>query len=282
MSIVCGGVQAAVACGYTVITHTVQNHTISITSTPADLRECYGASSAAPGVSAGDSAFCVRCPTLLPDTLYTLHAVASSGPLGLPGALSTPLNLTVRTAASAAPPALLSAPFATDVATDSFTLRYAADRDGGGVAYAVTYAHLSVPFFAEQSLRFPAAALAPADVVAHARGARAAEAAGAGYAAEGVVAAGMQFAGAGGVMASVAVAPRCSAAACAVLENRAGSMLAPATEYVVWAVALGQGGSGADGGPALNGTQGMDPVDGMEGAAESVVLEVRLLVSCCV
>lgn len=263
--------QDAVACGYREITEANQSHTISIAGATADLRECFGAPGEPPSISAADPAFCMRCPTLLPNTRYIIHVVASRGPLGLPAALSAPLQLSTTTAMAISPPALLSAPFATDEGTDAFTVNFAADRDRGGVAYAVTYAHLSAPFFAEQSLRFPAAALTPAEIAAHARNAETAAAAGTGYVSGGVVAAGMRFAAAGGIMEAFRVAPRCSAAACAVQENRAGSMLAPATEYMLWAVAVRQG-EGDTGSDLPTGVTLVDDTNGIEGAALKITI----------
>lgn len=229
------------ACGSLDITTTGELQTISIASVPTGLLECSFEPVSVPTPPESSTAnpnLCFRCPSLEPGTAYTIYAVLSHGPLGVPGAVSNPLRLHARTTASPTPPALLRAPSVSDVSADAFTVNYAVDRVGGGIAYAVTYARLSAPFFAEHSLLFRAGALTASEILAHANAAHAAEATGGGYTAGGVVAAGFRFSENDAVAGSARVSPRCSADACAVTENLAGAMLAPATEYVLWSVAL--------------------------------------------
>ena len=106
-----------VACGYMAISDIDEPHIVSITAAAADTRECYPEADSSDAASAGAlggasaGAACLRCPTLSPDTSYSIHAVAALlGPLGHPAALSPAIHLAATTAATAAPDGSLGGP----------------------------------------------------------------------------------------------------------------------------------------------------------------------------
>jgi hypothetical protein len=175
-------VQVAAACGVRVIHAANTPHIVSISSIKSLSFDCLPAeatNAAYLGVfialPAQDAYKCSRCPSLAANTSYTVYLAATEASSAFSGTAVRTEVLRVRTAKTPSAPRLLFAPEVAAVDSSSITLSFRQqpmDRStiqAFGVAYVVTYARLSAPFFPGYILDFPIAQPSAEDVIAYAR-----------------------------------------------------------------------------------------------------------------
>lgn len=175
-------VQVAAACGLRAINVAEIPHIISISSIespPIDCLPAEAAGAAYPGMYIAlpeqDLYKCSRCPTLTASTNYTVFLAATEGSSEYSGTATLATALQVRTLATPTAPRLLSEPVVASVDSSSITVNFQEqelDNDTSqaiGVAYALTYARISAPFFPGYSLDFPVAEPSAEDIIAYAR-----------------------------------------------------------------------------------------------------------------
>lgn len=175
-------VQVAAACGVRTINNPNTPHIISISSIEPPTIDCLpaGASLATyPGnfiaLPAQDLYKCSRCPALAAGTNYTVFLAATEGSSEYSGTAAHTKPLQIRTRVTPTVPRLLSEPTISSVNSNSITVTFqeqSIDRnttDAVGVAYALTYARISAPFFPGYSLDFPVAEPSAEDIIAYAR-----------------------------------------------------------------------------------------------------------------
>lgn len=183
---------------------------------------------------------CMQCPHIEPETDYIIAIVADNGPPSRVWALSQVVLLNVSTA-DTTPPSFELQPAVTNIGTDSITMRFALS-EAGQVDYALAYASLQAPFYSSYLLSFAQADFTAQQVVDLAAG----EAQDSASRPDGIVAAGSVQARANQSVSLKIEAP-CTTEACAFPENVNSSLIAPATDYILYLVARDIAGNVHDG-----------------------------------
>lgn len=158
-------------------------HIVSISSIGSPSIDCLPAEASSQlysgmfvALPAQDMYKCSRCPVLEAATNYTIFLVATEGSSEY--AVSTAVEtqaLNVQTLSTPTVPRLLSEPSVLFVNSTSIALSFEEElidsntTASTGVAYALTYARISAPFFPGYSLDFPVAEPTPEDIIAYAR-----------------------------------------------------------------------------------------------------------------